>query len=134
MRIAGGILSIFSGIPILIIGIFIVFLGGFASFIVSLSAAVLAVIGIAWLVLGLLAIVGGAVALAGKVWKITLVGSICAVIAPVWFYDAIIILLPILVMGILSVTFAVLSRDSYTKIEPDISSSVLDMEISQKAL
>jgi hypothetical protein len=130
VKVAGGILSILSGIPILLIGVYTVYLGGFTWLVVGLSAAVLAVTGIVWLVLGILAIVGGAVAIAGKARKMALTGSICAVVAPIWYYNAIIILLPILLMGILSTVFVVLSRDSYEKNKPDISESVLNMEIN----
>jgi len=94
--------------------VFVAWMGGFASYVVGGSAASIAVTGIAWLLMGILAIVGGAVAVAGKAWLLALVGAICTVIAPIWFYPAIIVLLPILIMGVLAVTFLVKSRNNFS--------------------
>jgi len=52
VRIAGGILSILSGIPIFFVGVFVAWMGGFASYVVGGSAASIAVTGIAWFLMG----------------------------------------------------------------------------------
>ena len=112
MRITSGILSIFSGVPILFIGIFVSWMGG-ATYIAGWGAATIAVTGVAWFAMGILAIIGGAVAIAGKAWVLALVGAICTVIMPIWFYQAIIVLLPILIMGALATFFAFKSRSTF---------------------
>lgn len=116
MRIIGGTLIILSGIPIFFIGIFVGWLGGFASYVVGWGAATVTGIGIAWFVMGIFAIIGGAVAVAGRAWILAMVGAVCTVIAPIWFYQIIVILFPVLIMGVLSVVFVARSRKSFSSI------------------
>ena len=113
MRITGGILSIFSGVPILFIGIFVSWMGGFATYVAGWGAATIAVTGVAWFAMGILAIIGGTVAVAGKAWMLALIGAVCTVIMPIWFYQAIIVLLPILIMGALATFFVIKSRSTF---------------------
>jgi len=91
-------------------------MGGFATYAAGWGAATIAVTGIAWFAMGILAIIGGAVAVAGKAWLLALVGAVCTLIMPVWFYEAIIVLWPVLIMGALAVVFTVKSRSTFGQV------------------
>ena len=88
-------------------------MGGLGVYVAGWSAAPIAVTGITWLVMGIIAIIGGAVAVAGKARPLAIVGGICTVIVPIWFYQAIIVLWPLLIMGILATVFVIKTRSGF---------------------